>query len=336
MAKLRYEVDPHNRLIIRKSGRKSELGRFRQVLDGQFKLDDKNNLIYHVKTPLPKGSKIPHQVKLSGQWSLNRNHDLVFTLDKWGRQTFGDQLTLQGEILDVSKNALLFSMTTRQKKGAQSLYAIKLDGTWQADKNNRLAFRVRKGKEGYDALTFDGIWNIGKNYEIVYEYRKTRRVLKSKRIHVLAFKGKWDIEDKTRISYCMDRDTDSVFNFKTSVGVFRNKFIKYEAGIGLSRRREPVKRIIKFFGTWKISKTSGLEFEVEYGNRKVHALAFGAEARLTDKDTVLFKLRDNLNREMDAEIKLSHKIFKGDGQAFLRLFRSGKRPAILLGAGVGW
>lgn len=36
MAKVRYETDPHNRLVISESGRKSELPRFRKVLDGRF------------------------------------------------------------------------------------------------------------------------------------------------------------------------------------------------------------------------------------------------------------------------------------------------------------
>lgn len=36
--KVTYESDPHNRLVITKNGRKNKLPRFRQVLDGQFKI----------------------------------------------------------------------------------------------------------------------------------------------------------------------------------------------------------------------------------------------------------------------------------------------------------
>ena len=172
MAKVRYEIDPHNRLVIKKTGKKAELKRFRQVLDGRFKTNKNNNLTYHIKAPVPKGPKAPHQIKLRGKWSLTPNHDLRFTLDKWRRQTFGDKLTLQGDIIDVQRNSLLFALATRTKQGTQSLYSLKLDGSWQADKNNRLTFRARRGKDEYDILFFDGIWELGKNYQLVYKYEK--------------------------------------------------------------------------------------------------------------------------------------------------------------------
>ena len=35
----------------------------------------------------------------------------MFTLDKWRRQTFGDELTLQGEIIAAQANALLVALT---------------------------------------------------------------------------------------------------------------------------------------------------------------------------------------------------------------------------------
>ncbi|MCG2712548.1 MAG: hypothetical protein L6416_09535 [Candidatus Omnitrophica bacterium] len=62
--KITYEVDPYNRLIINKSGKKSQLSRFRQVLDGRFKIDKDNTVSYHIKAPMPKSAKIPYQVKL--------------------------------------------------------------------------------------------------------------------------------------------------------------------------------------------------------------------------------------------------------------------------------
>lgn len=106
MNKIKYELDPQNRLVIKKTGKKTELARFRQVLDGRFKLDEKNNLTYLVKTPLSGDLKKPDQIKLKGKWSLTREHNLIFTLDKWKRQALGDQLTLQGDVIDVNKNSL--------------------------------------------------------------------------------------------------------------------------------------------------------------------------------------------------------------------------------------
>ena len=332
MQKVRYEVDPHNRLVIKRTGEKTELTRFRQVLDGSFKTDKHNNLSYHIKAPIPQDIKAPYQVKLRGKWSLTKSHNLRLTLDKWRRQTFGDQLTLKGDIISVDKNALLFAVTARDRGGTQSIYALKLQGSWQADKNNRLTFRIRKEQDRYDVLTFNGIWKINKNHQIIYQYKKEQLVRKPKKTHALIFKGHWDIKGKKRLSYVIERGTDSVFNFRTSLGIIKAGYIKYELGIGA----KPVKRTITLFGSWKIKKNQGLIFEIEKGKRRINALVFGAEARLTSKDTILFKLRNELNREIGAELKLSHKILKGDGQAFLRLLKSKRESAVLVGAGWGW
>ncbi|KPK96493.1 MAG: hypothetical protein AMJ95_13940, partial [Omnitrophica WOR_2 bacterium SM23_72] len=253
---------------------------------------------------------------------------------KWRMQTFGHKLTLQGDIIDVNRNSLLFLVTTRTKQGSQSIYALKVEGSWQADKNNRLTFRARRGKDKYDTLTFDGIWQIGKNYQLVYKYEKTRLITRKKKIHTLSLKGFWDIKDKSRISYVIDRNSNSVLNFEAKLGVFKDKFIKYELGIGLSDK--PISRTIKFLGSWRIKKGVGLMFEMKYNNRTVQALVFGAEARLTSKDMLSLRLRDELNREIGIQLELSHRILKGDGEAFLRLLKSRRESAIFVGAGRGW
>ena len=336
MQKFRYEIDPHNRLVVSERGRKAPFGHFRKVLDGRFKVDKNNTLSYHIKAPVPRDINIPHQVKLRGKWSLTDNHNLKLTLDKWGRETFGDRLTLQGHIIDVDKNSILFAVTTWTKEGIQSTYALKLQGIWQADKYNRLTFRARKEEGIHDILTLNGIWEINKNHQLIYQYEKAQLIRKSKKIHTLAFKGYWDIKDKARISYIIDRNTNSVFNLKTGLGLFKGDYIKYEVGIGLSQRPKPIKQTIKLFGKWKIKKNAGLIFEVKYGDKKVHAVVFGAKARLTDKDTVSFRLRNDINKDISANLKLSHKILKGDGEAFIRTLKSKRQSAIFAGASRRW
>ncbi|MDI6606579.1 MAG: hypothetical protein QME65_05520 [Candidatus Omnitrophota bacterium] len=330
MEKVRYEFDPHNRLTVRKSG----LRGIRKVLDGQFRISKGNSLSYHVKAPVPADIKAPHQLKLKGDWSLTEEHQLRLTLDKWYRRTFGDQLTLQGEIIDVQKNSLLFAVTTRTKDNLPSTYILELSGCWQVDERNRLTFRVDKEKGSSDCLTFDGTWQVDKNYQITYRYQEERLARKSRKVHTLIFKGHWDIRDKARLSYVLEGSSASEFNFKTSAGIFRDNYIKYELGIGLSRKKEPLERTITFSGKWKIKKGVGLVFEVERGERKIQAIVFGAEAKLTDKGTVSFSLRNSLNKGMGVRVELSRDIFKGDGQAFLRLLGSKEEQAIQ--AGVGW
>ena len=334
MQKIRYELDPHNRLVL-KSGKKSDLTRFRKVLDGRFKTDEANNLSYHIKSPLD--GSVPHQVKLRGKWSLTDTRDLRLTLDKWGRETFGDQITLQGEILDVNANSLLFAITTQTKENTQSTYVLNLGGSWKADEHNRLSFHIRKEEGTHDILTFNGVWQINKNHEIIYQYEKAELIRKKRKTHTLTFKGYWDIKDKVRISYVLSKDTDSVCRFKASAGIFKERYIKYEIGIALVNKAKPAKQTVTIYGKWKIKKNVGLIFEVEYEDRKTHAIVFGAEARLTDKDTVSFKLKNDIeNRDIGINVKLSRKILKGDGEAFIRALKSNRESAVYAGAAWRW
>jgi hypothetical protein len=328
MPKLRYEFDPHNRLVAGLCG-------MRRVLEGQFRIGPRNALTYDIKTPIPEGIKAPHQLKLKGEWSLDKDHRLRFVLDKWQRQTFGDQLTIQSEILDVKKNALLFAVTTRNQKGNSSIYALELSGAWQADSRNRLTFRVNKGGDNFNTLELSGAWQIDKSYQVIYRYAREDLVRKRKRVHTLAFKGCWEISDKARLSYIIDKNSDSVFNFKTSVGIFKGNYVKYELGIGLSEKKQPVKRTITLFGSWKIKKGVGLVFEIEAGN-KIQAIVLGAQARLGEKNTVAFRLRNNLNKDIFGELELARDIFQGDGQVFLRLLEERGEMAIQAGAGWKW
>ena len=249
----------------------------------------------------------------------------------------GDKITLRGEILDAGKNSLLFAISTKTKENTRSTYVLKLGGSWKADKNNRLTFHVKKEKGKHDILTFKGAWEINKNHEIIYEYEKAALIRKKKQLHTLTFKGYWNIRDKCRISYVLSGRTDSAFDFKTSAGVFRDNYIKYELGIGLTNRVKPVKQTVTLFGKWKLKKGVGLIFEVKYEAKKVHAIVFGAEAKLTDKDTILFRLKNDIeNRDIGVDLKLSHKILKDAGRAFVRLLRSGRESAIYAGAAWRW
>jgi hypothetical protein len=337
MKKIQYELDPYNRLVILGSGKKSALHKFRQVIDGKFKLDKDNNLSYRVKAPLPEADNIPHQIKLRGEWSLTPEHQLRLTLDGQGRQTFGDQITLQGEILDVNKSSLLFALTTTTKDNVRSTYVINLEGAWKADENNRLSFRVRRESGRYDILTFSGAWEIDKNHQIIYQYEKARLIKKKREVHALTFKGYWDIKNALRISYLLGKGTDSSFDFATSAGIFRENYIKYELGIGLADRIDPVRRTVTLSGRWNLKKDCGLVFEVDYENNRKKRLAFGAEARLTDRDTVSFKLKSDMDeKDMGIELELSHKLLKGDGEAYLRLLKNGEESAVLTGAAWRW
>ncbi|MEA3328187.1 MAG: hypothetical protein U9Q08_00375 [Candidatus Omnitrophota bacterium] len=335
MEKVKYEVDPHNRLVIQETNKKLDLTRFRRVLDGRFKIGPNNSLIYHIKAPMQGVTpdlNAPHQVKLRGKWSLSKNHDLKLTLDNWRRQRPGDEITLQGEIITAEENSLLFAITTRSKRNLSITDVLKLQGIWQADKYNRLTFRVNKGKGRHDTLIFTGIWEIDNNQRIVYRYEKTRLIRKKRLDKTLTFKGHWDITRKNRLSYNLNLNGKSGFNFRTGFGILDKNYIKYQAGIGMS----PVKRILIIFGKWKIKRGTGLLFEIEYENGKTRAIIFGADAKLSKRDKVEFKLKNRFGKDLGLELKLSRKLLKGDGQTFLKLLKSKKESSVYLGGAWRW
>ena len=75
----------------------------------------------------------------------------------------------------------------------------------------------------------------------------------------------------------------------------------------------------------------------KYGDRKAHDIIFGAEARLTDKDTILFKLKNDIeNRDIGINLELSRKIIKGDGEAFIRALKSKRETAVYAGSAWRW
>lgn len=329
MQKVRYEIDPYNRLV--------DLPKFRKVLDGKFRTDENNNLVYHIKSPLSSVDSIPNQLKLSGTWSLTDDHELRLMLDKSSRKTFGDQITLQGQILDADESSLLFAITTTARDKVRSTYVLTLGGSWKADKNNRLTFHIRKESGKYDILTFNGIWEINKNNQLIYQYEKARLLRKKKQAHVLLFKGYWEIMDKVRIAYVLSKEMGSVFIFDTSAAVFKEKYIQYQIGIRLAGRGRSETQTVRIYGSWSLRKDTGLVFEAEYENGKIRSMVFGANARLTDKDMVLLKLKNDIgNRDIGVSLELSRKIFAGDGEAFLEALASKKEAAIYAGAAWRW
>jgi hypothetical protein len=204
MAKLRYEIDPHNRLIVNKTERKTDIPRFRHIIEGRFKIGKDNILLYHIKAPsraIANELNLPHQLKLKGRWSLTAEHNLRLTLNKWHRQTFGDELTLKGEIIKIGAHSLLFAITQRTKENTAPTYILKLEGNYQADKNNRLTFRVKKEGYKYDALIFGGIWNVNREHQIIYHYRKYSRNRIKEKKHSLLFNGFWYLKKTKVLTY---------------------------------------------------------------------------------------------------------------------------------------
>ncbi|MGD2279336.1 MAG: hypothetical protein PVH45_04510, partial [Candidatus Omnitrophota bacterium] len=239
-------------------------------------------------------------------------------------------------IIDVDKNSVLFAVTAKTKENTRLTYVLKLGGTWKADKHNRLSFHVKKEKGRHDILTLKGAWEIDKDHRIIYKYEKAALIRKKKKLHTLTFKGHWKITGRSRVSYEFSKRSDSAFDFRTSAGIFKGDHIKYELGIGAAGRAKPEKRTLVLFGKWKPKKNAALAFEVKCKDKKPYSMVFGADARLTGKDEISFRLESGIEKkDLGVGLKLSRKMLDG-GEAFVRLLRSRQESAVYAGAGFKW
>jgi len=336
MVKTRYEVDPYNRLVMTGAGTRAGVPRYRRVIDGRFRIDSANTLIYQVKTPV-NGALIPHTIRLKGTWSLTKDHDLKITLEKSKRDRDADAVTIAGSILGAGGNSLLFAVGTRSADGSRTTYALDIAGTWQADRDNRLTFRV--GKDGGPAsgtLVFRGAWEARGN-TLTYTYEHRGGPSGARGLHTIVFHGRWEIAGRTGLTYTLSAGSNSAFRFRTGVGSFAGDRIEYEVGIGYTNRLRPRIRTVVLYGTWRVTKDAGLSFDVETADGKVYAITFTAEARLTGADTVALKLRGGSSRRaLGGSVELSHAILRGDGEAFFRFLKSREETSVTVGAAVGW
>jgi hypothetical protein len=318
--KIRYEVDPFNRLI---------LPGFRSVAEGEFAITKGGLLAYRLKKP---SSFLPQELKLSGNWSLDKNHNLVLTLDKENNQRAGDKLTLEGEIIDVAGDKMVFSLVSKNTAGRTRFYILRLSGKWQADKYNRLAFLIAKDRDAPDKLTLSGSWEVNRRNQLSYTYIKTGLKTRDKITRSITFKGYWDINQKNRLSYVLDKNLNSVFDFQVSWGRPAKRGLQYELGLGAGG----VKKKLLLFGSWKINPRLGLIFQMPLGKEKNRDLLFGANCRLDEKDNLELKLKDTRQHDLGIELKLTRTLPEGLGEAYIKALKEGKEISLLAGIGFRW
>lgn len=335
MEKVRYEIDPHNRLIAKISRRRSGPPQFRYVIDGEFKTSPSNTLIYHIKSPskaVLKDLDLPYQVRIDGTWSLTKNYDLRLSFDKCELEGFRNDVTLKGEIVSANADSLLFAVTKKTGDGSGETRVLRLEGIWQADRDNRLTFKVKKEGNKYDTLTFEGRWDINNNHKIVYKYSKGGK----KNEKTILFEGFWNITKKDIITYHLDFMNRSLFNFRVGRGSVSNDSIKYEMGIGLEARERPAKKYLILYGKWNIRKRVGVVFEIDYGGGNKGGINFGAEARLTPDSKIRFDLRTETGEPLGLSLTLSKTILKGEGELYSKALFSEKEKAVYIGGGFKW
>ncbi len=331
--KLAYKINKNNQLTIIKDIR---------VLypRGNFGVDKDNQLVYEVKESIDWRQEygISERITLKGEWGIDVNHNLIFTLRKTQTQTGGERLLLKSKIIQAKANSLVFSLGTQGRTGTHRLRLLQLKGKWQADKYNRLQFLVKKIKTS-DTLTFQGSWQV-KNNSLIYTYQKTLLTTKTKRTYFLRFKGYWQINKPNRLTYILDTKGDSSFVFKayleTPSLIGKKGTIKYRVGIGLKGSRLFKSETITLYGVWKLQRKTGLSFDMDYGEGRVKAINFGAFVRMSKKDKITFKLRSREGKDLGISVEFSRSLLKNSAEWFLRVLAEDKYPRFEWGVTIPW
>ena len=153
-------------------------------------------------------------------------------------------------------------------------------------------------------------------------------------------KGYWDIHKKCRLSYVLNKELPSRFDFITSVGIpvreDGRQGLRYEIGIKTRGMKRPKRRIITLFGTWRIVKGLKVLFEVVYEKRKVRAIPFSAVVKLGKGGEAALELKNRFNEKLGIKLKLTKKTTTGKGEAFLRGLIGEQEKEIAAGIGFGW
>jgi len=316
--KNRYVMDSGNRLAIKRKRKKI-------TPDGRFVIDKDNALNYWLNEPegWRRENSLPPKIKFTGNWKLDSNYDLEFTLEETKQQHKNDRLMLKGEIISVDADKLVFQLQNSDKFGQTHIHLLKLSGVWQADEFNRLSFEVSKRAKP-DTLVFKGVWQINKSQQIIYDYEKTGLKTKDRVLNTLTFRGFWEINSRNRLTYILSRQLNSGFDFRAqleSPNLYpKEGAIKYRVGIGLKSQKPCYEKVVSIFGAWRFNRMAGLDFEVDYGNGRMEAVSFGADVYLTKNDNIAFCLTDKNNQPLGITVVFTHKFLKRhDGEFYLKL-----------------
>ena len=208
------------------------------------------------------------------------------------------------------------------------LRIIKLKGVWRANDYNELCFEATCRQGPPETYTFKGSWKINNNQQIEYTSVDGR--------DSLAFKGYWDISSANRLVYIFEGSSSSRFEFKVQLEspvIYPKKGeIRYRIGVGLrqSRLTAPGQLLI-LYGEWKFGRDLRLTFQMDYGQGKVRAIAFGAEVTFA-RNRIIFALRNEFGAPLGITLAMTYRFLEHlDAEVFVRLKSRQKEQTVEVG-----
>lgn len=297
----------------------------------RYAVDKNNQLLF-------RNSKTKKTSPVRGKFALTKTNKLIYFVEEtssWRKKNgFKDLIRFKGECIEAKGNSLTFQITGPREPSRQSFYLLKLSGSWFANEYNQLSFMVKR-ETSPDVLTFQGGWKLNKNQQIIYRYKREDLARRAKETHALTFEGFWEVNSAQRLGYILSGSPDSRFDFRAHIqspNLYPQEgVIKYRLGIGVKRQAAP--KTIALYGAWKFSRKFGLNFEMDYGQGKIHSIEFATTVNLSRKESVVFSLANKKHETLGINVAFTHKFLKNlDAQAFLRLKSLRDEPGIEVGA----
>ena len=317
----RITTDVNNRLVV--SGFKGPA--------------DRGSGIFHEALVEDQGkTKQLRRLVVDGKWELTPEHDLkLHVLGSNYGDLSGKTIILKGELEQAGKDSLSFTIREHENYLGVNSGSITLKGKWQADRYNRVTFRVAKGRGRYDTLTFQSAWQVNRNNELVYVYKKTHLKTRIKNEKVLIFRGYWDIA-RGKLTYRFDHSFDSYFEFKADFKT-RNlnvldREIKFTVGLTVRMNNTPRKitQTLIIRGGWQIKKGLKTVFEVTYSGGRRSKFEFGIQGLVAANKKIEVSLTSKTGEPLGIKLELTKK-FNNDAELFLELSRAGKESRVIGG-----
>ena len=159
-------------------------------------------------------------------------------------------------------------------------------------------------------------------------------------MHVLRFKGYWQINKPNRLTYILDTKGDSSFIFKAYLQtpnlIGKKGVIKYRIGIGLKGNKLFKTETITLYGVWKLHRKTGLSLDIDYGDGRIKVIRFGAFIRINKNNKITFKLKSKEGKNLGINVEFSHRFLKNSAEWFLKVLAEDEHPRLEWGVAIPW
>ncbi len=307
---MNISLDDKNRLVLSKSAAE-------RLSRGPLKLFSSARTAQYTD-----GTELPERMALDGTWKLNEKHDLEFGIHASSVWFPGMTLTFKTGLISAKANELVFSARISDGEGGVMGSALAFSGKWQADKNNRITFRITRYTGKSNRLVFQGAWQVGRRNELFYTYSTEKLKKKEKEEFSFGLKGSWALGAR-RLVYVLGSSTtddrrlntddislrsSSVLSFSAALQtpsiVAKAGEIRYSVGIRFTSggKEKKLLRSVAIYGTWKLGRDLALGFEAESTVREKNVISFTAEKLIFDNGKLTVGLKTEDGRKFGGEV----------------------------------